>query len=80
MHSDLTRAIMMGFQPQSYDLKIEPNATAQGLPVEANKEGLVVAVRYPEGLCIRNNFKYLICHCPTANSLIDSNQMIHPLD
>lgn len=68
------------FLAQKYDLRITPNAIAQGLPVEANERGLVVAVQYPTGLSIRNNFKYLICHCQTANSLIDRNQIIHPLD
>lgn len=68
------------FVPKVCNLRIKPNAIAKGLPVEANNGGAVVAVEYPDGVSIRNNFRYLISHSPEGNALIDCNQWVHPLD
>ncbi len=68
------------FNPKSHDLQIRPNATAQGIPVEAAEDGSVVAVAYPWGEEIRNNSRYLIIRSPRCNWLSDSNAILHPLD
>lgn len=68
------------FVPKVCNVPIQPNAVAKGLHVEANLAGAVVAVQYPNGLSVRNNFRYLISHSPEGNALIDCNQLFHPLD
>jgi hypothetical protein len=68
------------FVPKTYDLNIQPNAVAQGLPVEADEEGRVVAVRYPDGHRVRNNFAYMVHQGENELSFVDRNQLVHPLD
>lgn len=68
------------FVPKAYDLNVRPNAMAKGIPVEADDYGRVVAVKYPNGHIIRNNFQYIIHQTPIDNSLVDRNRMVHPLD
>jgi hypothetical protein len=68
------------FVPKTYDLNIQPNAIAQGIPVEADEEGKVVAVSYPDGHRVRNNHQYLVHQGKCEFSLVDRNQRVHPLD
>lgn len=72
--------LTLHFEPKSYDLHIQPNATAQGIPVEADDNGRVVAVAYPWGEEIRNNSRYLIIRALQYNWLRDINGFLHALD
>ncbi len=66
--------------PKTYDLNIQPNAVAKGIPVEADEEGFVVAVEYENGQRVRNNFRYIVVLGPVDNVFLDRHQNFHPLD
>lgn len=65
---------------KTYDLRIQPNAEAKGIPVEADENGWVVAVEYANGQKVRNNQSYVVVLGPTENILLDRYQNFHPLD
>lgn len=81
-HSSLAQlaANHASFVPRTYDLKIQNNAIANGIPVEADESGSVVAVTYPSGQRVRNHFHYMIGCSGKGNYLMDRNQFFHPLD
>ncbi len=68
------------FVPASYDLNIMPNAIRDGVLIEADHDGTIVAVKLPDGQTMRCNFRYIVHRTPTENLLIDINRIVHPLD
>lgn len=73
-------AMHYSFAPASYDLNVRPNAIKDGMLVEADDDGTIVAVKFPDGQTMRNSLRYVIHRTPTENLLIDVQRIVHPLD
>ncbi|MBX9950565.1 MAG: hypothetical protein K2Y39_15460 [Candidatus Obscuribacterales bacterium] len=68
------------FTPKAYDLSVRPNAVANGMLVEADDYGRILAADMPSGVSVRNNFSYSIARTSLQFEFVDMSGMIHPLD
>lgn len=68
------------FIAKTYDLKIEPNASFQGNPVQTDEDGTIVAAHFDGGESVRNHHQYLIVRTNTMNWFADRHHVFHPLD
>jgi len=73
-------SLYRSFSPKAYDLSIRPNAVANGVLVEADEYGRILAATMPSGVSIRNNFSYSIARTKMQFEFVDMAGLIHPLD
>lgn len=57
-----------------------PNAIHNGLLVEADEDGTILAVKFSDGQTMRQLSSYIVHRTPTENLLIDIQRIVHPLD
>jgi hypothetical protein len=68
------------FIAKTYDLRIAPNAVADGVLVEADADGNYVAAQFECGESVRNHLYYMVVRTDTMNWFADRNHFFHPLD
>lgn len=64
----------------SYDLQIKATSLTAGLEAETNRNGVIVAVKYPNGTTLRRHADYVVTITNGAAWFCDRWGSVHPFD